>query len=81
METQALAKRETPGNKEGRMGAEFQVCCSYRVFKREPQAQNTPPVLKPMISNLDLIPDLIAVSTSRRNIILINQYEIFWSMP
>lgn len=34
---------------------------------------------KPMIPNLDLIPDLIAISASPGNIIPINQPGIFWS--
>ena len=36
-------------------------------------------VLKPMIPNLDLITDLIAVMTFPRNVILINESGIFWS--
>ena len=36
-------------------------------------------VLKLMISNLDLILDLIAVSTSSKNVILVNQSGNFWS--
>ena len=36
-------------------------------------------VLKSMILNLDLIPDLTAVSTSPRKVILVGQSEIFWS--
>lgn len=38
-------------------------------------------VLKPMMPNLDLIPDLIAHLTCSRNIILIGQSEISWSVP
>ena len=34
---------------------------------------------KPRIPNLDLMPDLIAGSSSLRNVILIDQAEIFWS--
>lgn len=34
---------------------------------------------KLMIPNLDLIPNLFAVSASPRNVILTNQSEIFWS--
>ena len=36
-------------------------------------------VLKPMILNLDIKPDLITVSTFPRNVILINDPGIFWS--
>lgn len=36
-------------------------------------------VLKPMKPNLDLIPKLIVISTFTTNVILINQYVIFWS--
>lgn len=57
-----------------------QICCSYRVFKRKPQAQGAPLVVKPMKPHLDSIPDLTAVSTSHRNTI-INQSESFWSIP
>ena len=35
--------------------------------------------LKPMVPNLDLIPDLIAVSTFTGNVILISQFGSFWS--
>lgn len=38
-----------------------------------PQAQMASLVLKPMIPNLDLIHDLVAASTSPRNIIFISQ--------
>ena len=38
-------------------------------------------VLKPMILNLDIKPDLITVSTFPRNVILINQFGIFLSAP
>ena len=38
-------------------------------------------MLKPMIPNLDLIPNLTAVLTFTRNVILINQFRIFWSAP
>lgn len=37
-------------------------------------------MLKPKIPNQDLIPDLIALLTSPRNIISNNQLGIFWSM-
>nr|KAF6374282.1 hypothetical protein mPipKuh1_009505 [Pipistrellus kuhlii] len=37
--------------------------------------------IKPMIQNLYLIPDLIAVSISPRDKILINQFGIFCSKP
>ena len=38
--------------------------------------------LRPMIPNLDLISDLIAVSILPRNVLLlINQSGIFWSAP
>ena len=37
--------------------------------------------LKPVTPNLDLIPNLLAVSTFTRNVILMNQSEIFWSTP
>lgn len=36
-------------------------------------------VLKPVLPNLDLIPDVIAVSAPPGNIIFINQCGIFWS--
>ena len=49
--------------------------------KRKPQAQMASLVLKPRIPNLDLIPDLIAASTSPRNTRFINQSGIFWSTP
>ena len=38
-------------------------------------------VLKPMIPNLYLMPNLTAVSVFTRNRILINQSGIFWSAP
>lgn len=38
-------------------------------------------VLKPVIRNLDLVSDLMAVPTSPRNVILINQFGIFWAAP
>lgn len=38
-------------------------------------------VQKPVIPNLDLIPDLTALSNSPRKIIFINQSGTFWSTP
>ena len=35
-------------------------------------------VLKPRIPNPDLIPELISVPNSPRNIVLVHQCEIFW---
>lgn len=49
------------------------------VLKREPQTQLALLVLKPKISNLDLISDLTAVSASPRNTVVINSSRIFWS--
>lgn len=46
------------------------------LLKRKPQAPIALLVLKPVLSNLDLIPDLTSVSTSPRNLILVNQSEI-----
>ena len=38
-------------------------------------------VLKPTTAKLDLIPDLTAVSTFSRNVILIGESGIFGSLP
>ena len=38
-------------------------------------------LLKPMIPNLDVIPDLPVVLTFPRNVVLISQSGIFWSVP
>lgn len=37
-------------------------------------------MLRAMITNLDLMPHLIVVYTSPRNVILVNQSDIFWSI-
>lgn len=50
----------------------------YRVNHRPHMVSLVP---KPVIPNLVLLPDLIAVSTSPRNIVLIYQCGIFWSTP
>ena len=39
------------------------------------------PVLKPMITDLDFIPDLTVVLTFPRNVMVIGQSGIFWSAP
>lgn len=48
------------------------------LLKGNPQVQNSVSCAKAHDTNLDLKPDLIAVSTSPGNIILINKYGIFW---
>lgn len=50
-----------------------------RCRKENSRPQMASLVLKSMILNLDLIPDLTAVSTSPRKVILVGQSEIFWS--
>ena len=51
---------------------DFQWALSFLLLKRKPQAQMALLVLKTITANLGLMPELTAVSTSRRNIIFIN---------
>lgn len=66
-------EKEDPGNEEEGMRAEAVKSVAhtgrYRDNHRPEMASH---VSKPMMPNLDLIPDLIAVFTSARNVILSN---------
>lgn len=81
METQALAKRETPGNKEVRMGAETPGLLLTQSVQEKTTGPKCATCVKAHETKSRIVPDLTAVSTSRRHTIFINQSEMFRSIP